>query len=67
MLLFVTNFGLKFSHSDLERRRTTTSLPLAEEKDILRQISMIERTLIQIEENQDHECLIQQKKVRIFC
>jgi len=50
---------------DLERRRTTTSLPLAEEKDILRQISMIEKTLVQIEENQDHECLIQQKKAEV--
>jgi len=56
---------LKAKINDLERRRTTTSLPLAEEKDILRQISMIERTLVQIEENQDHECLIQQKKAEV--
>jgi len=51
--------------NDLERRRTTTSLPLAEEKDILRQIGMIEKTLVQIEENKDHECLIQQKKAEV--
>jgi len=50
---------------DLERRRTTTSLPLAEEKDILRQIGLIEKTLVQIEENKDHECLIQEKKAEV--
>jgi uncharacterized coiled-coil DUF342 family protein len=50
---------------ELERKRTRTSLPLAEEKDILRQIERVKKTIIQAQENKEHESLIQEKKSEI--
>ena len=52
-----------FLHSELEKQRTSSSLPLAQEKDILRQISQIKKAKVQYEENQVHEKAIQEKKV----
>mmetsp|Transcript_4373 Transcript_4373/g.8410 ORF Transcript_4373/g.8410 Transcript_4373/m.8410 type:complete len:1214 (-) Transcript_4373:129-3770(-) len=49
----------------LERKRTLTSLPLSEEKDILRQIERAKKTMIQAQENMEHESLIQEKKAEI--
>jgi len=50
---------------ELERQRTTTSVSLAEEKSILRQIDQIKKSKIQIEENVEHERAIQDKKTQI--
>lgn len=50
---------------ELERQRTTTSLPLAEEKRILREIDQIKKSKIQISENAEHERLIQATKAEI--
>lgn len=47
---------------ELECTRTSTSLPLAEEKRILREIDQIKKSKIQVEENKGHELLIQEKK-----
>lgn len=48
--------------NELETRRTTSSLSLSEEKDILRQIASIKRAKIQLEEFKGHEKNIQDKK-----
>ena len=50
---------------DLERKRTLTSLPLAEEKNILRQIDRIKKMIIQAEEGKENELTIQEKKSEI--
>jgi uncharacterized membrane protein len=52
-----------FFFSELETTRTSSSLPLAKEKDILRQIAQIKKAKILYEENKVHEQLIQDKKV----
>lgn len=49
----------------LEFRRTTTSLVLAEEKDILRQIDFLKRSKALCEESRKHEQAIQEKKAEI--
>lgn len=49
----------------LEYERTTTSLSLAKEKSILRQIDVIKRSKVQLEEYEEHEILIQEKKSEI--
>ena len=55
---------LSFSiFSDLERTRTSSSLPLSQEKEILRQIGQIKKSKVLHEENKVHEQLIQEKKV----
>jgi hypothetical protein len=48
--------------NDLERRRTLTSLPLSEEKDILRQMDQIKKSKIQLASSNAHEHAIQEKK-----
>jgi len=50
---------------ELEKKRTSSSLPLAQEKEILRQISQIKKAKVQYEENKVHEKAIQQKKSEI--
>lgn len=50
---------------DLEYQRTRTSLALSDEKLILRQIDSIKRSKIQLEEWNDHERAIQEKKNEI--
>lgn len=50
---------------ELETTRTSSSLPLAKEKDILRQIAQIKKAKILYEENKVHEQLIQDKKSEV--
>lgn len=61
----MTESQLDSKIDDLERQRTLTSLPLAEEKKILREIDQIKKTKIQISVNKAHEIVIQEKKVEI--
>ncbi len=51
--------------NDLERRRTLTSLPLSEEKDILRQMDQLKKSKIQIAASKVHEKAIEEKKAEI--
>ena len=50
-------------HSELETKRTSSSLRLAEEKAILREIAQIQKAKVAYEESRVHEKLIQEKKV----
>lgn len=56
---------LSFSSRKLERDRTIVSMPLKEEKEILKQIQKLERTKRQIVEFQAYNKMAQEKKVRI--
>jgi hypothetical protein len=47
----------------LERKRTITSIPLAQEKKILRQIEMIQRQKKTLVDAEEHEVTIQNLKV----
>lgn len=49
----------------MEFKRTTTSLVLADEKDILRQINSLERAKALHEERKKHEETIQEKKAEL--
>jgi hypothetical protein len=49
-----------------ERQRTTTSMSLKDEKDILRSIYKIQRQKKTLEEYQDYDVVLKQKKVRLF-
>jgi len=49
----------------LEYKRTVTSIPLAEERQILKEIHGIKRTKVQVEEYNKMENQIQSMKVRI--
>jgi hypothetical protein len=48
----------------LERERTITSIPLAEELEILKQINFAKKSKLQLEEYNAIEKQIQEKKVR---
>jgi len=50
---------------ELENRRVSVSLPLAEEKKILREIDQIKKSKIQVKENAGTELLIREKKAEI--
>jgi hypothetical protein len=51
-------------HSALERERTITSISLAEEREILKQINFVKKSELQIEEYNAIEKQIQEKRVR---
>jgi hypothetical protein len=51
-------------HSALERERTITSIPLAEELAILKQINIVKKSKLQIDECNAIEKQIQEKRVR---
>jgi len=59
------NMSFSVLHSALEFKRTTSSLVLAEEKDILRQIDSLSRQKTQCVEREKHEKLIQEKKAEL--
>lgn len=56
--------GVSF-HSALEFKRTTSSLVLAQEKEILRQIDALSRAKSQCVERQKHEQIIKDKKAEL--
>lgn len=57
--------SLFFLCSALEFKRTTSSLALAKEKDILRKIDSLKRAKMQVEERKQHEETIQEKKAEL--
>lgn len=56
---------LCYFHSALEFKRTTSSLKLAEEKELLRQIDALKRSKMLVEERKRHEETIQEKKLEL--
>lgn len=65
-ILFFLSLQLQTFIRELERQRTSSSLPLSEEKEILRQISQIQKAKVAYEETKVHEQLIKEKKVSEF-
>jgi hypothetical protein len=53
--------------SDLERRRTLNSLPLAEERAILKEISRAQKLKLQVADYYAYDKRIKDKKVRRLC
>lgn len=51
------------SNSALEFKRTTTSMSLADEKSIIREVDKIKNAKLQLEEYNSYERMVQEKKV----
>ena len=59
----ISSLSQRPSNSALEFKRTTTSMSLADEKTILREVDKIKTTKLQLEEYNSYERMVQEKKV----